>query len=253
MISRCIFYVIKFLLLLKFGRTTFFEVISRNHGSRCRKLIFRCVDLKKKLAKCDLDIDFLTTCKTYNIFPKFLRFKLYRKSLQTSEAYKTFQNELLANELSSKTKRAEQLRKQYGEIRDRLRVQLSFFEMRMFNLHEHEILETFVNKCKITHQKKLQNLGIYNRLIPCDPDRVIPNLSSKPLPDRIKTLLAFGLEFKLPVWKLNFFHYHLSFEKVLNSLSYLPLREGASFDGVKRGIVSICRKYFQSFDASKVF
>ena len=141
----------------------------------------------------------------------------------------------------------------YAKLRDSLQSQLSFFERRMFNLHEHGILETFHSKCKKTHQKKLHHLGIYNQLLPCDPDRVIHNLSSKPLPTRVKTLLAFGLEFKLPVWKLNFFHYHLSFEKVLSALSHLPLRESVNFDVVKRGIVSICQRYFQSFDASKVF
>ena len=228
-------------------------MISRNHGSRCRKLVFRCIDLKKKLAKCELDIDFLKTCKTYHIFPKFLRFKLYRKSLQTSEAYKKFQNDLLDNELSSKSERAASLREQYAKLRDSLQSQLSFFERRMFNLHEHGILETFQSKCKKTHQKKLHHLGIYNQLLPCDPDRVIHNLSSKPLPSRVKTLLAFGLEFKLPVWKLSFFHYHLSFEKLLSALSNLPLRESVNFDVVKRGIVSICQRYFQSFDSSKVF
>ena len=82
---------------------------------------------------------------------------------------------------------------------------------------------------------------------------MIHNLSSKSVPDRVITLLAFGLDFKLPVWKLNFFRYHLAFEKLLNSLSSLPLREGVGFDGVKRGIVSICHRYFHNFNPSRVF
>ena len=107
----------------------------------------------------------------------------------------------------------------YGSLRG----QLAFFEFRMFKLHDAEILETFVKKCKKTHLKKLNHLGIYNEL-PCNPDLVIHSISSKPVPNRVKTLLAFDLDFRLPVWKLNFYRYHLLFEKLLNSLSSLPLR-----------------------------
>ena len=119
--------------------------------------------------------------------------------------------------------------------------------------HDQDIAQTYVKKCKKTHEKKLHQIGIYNQLRPCDPDRVIHNLSSRPVPERIKTLLAFGLDFKLPVWKLNFFHYHLAFEKLINVLSSLPLRESVSFDVVKRSIFSISQRYFHNFDASKVF
>ena len=103
------------------------------------------------------------------------------------------------------------------------------------------------------HQKKLHHLGIYNELFPCDPDRVIHNLSSKPLPQRVKTLLAFGLDFRLVVWKLSFFHYHLAFEKLITNLTSLPLRECLCFDDVKLGIVSISHRFFHNFSPSKVF
>ena len=165
--TTCIFYVIKFLLLLKFGRATLFDVVTRNHGSQCRKQVLRCIDLHKKLSKCELDVDFLNTCKTYDIFPKFLRFKLYKRSLHTSEAYKSFQYELLDQELSSRTERAVYLRQQHIKLRDNLQRQLSFFEFRMFKLQDLEILQAFTSKCKKTHQKKLHHLGIYNELSPC--------------------------------------------------------------------------------------
>ena len=82
---------------------------------------------------------------------------------------------------------------------------------------------------------------------------MIHNLSSKPVPQRVKTLLAFGLDFRLPVWKLNFFHYHLAFEKLISNIASLPLRECLCFDDVKRAIVSISHRYFHNFSPSKVF
>ena len=122
--------------------------------------MFRCIDLHKKLRKAELDIEFLKTCKIYGIFPKFLRFKLYKRSLHSSSAYKTFQGELLDHELSTKTERAAYLGKQYADLRDSIRRLLTFFEFRMFTLHDNEIIETFVKKCKKTHLKKLNHLGI---------------------------------------------------------------------------------------------
>ena len=45
------------------------------------------------------------------------------------------------------------------------------------------------------------------------------NFSSISLSPRMRTLLAFGLEFCLPVYKLNFFAYYFKFEKMFYSLS----------------------------------
>ena len=94
MIGRYAYFVIKFLFLLQFGKSTLFDVITRNHGAQSRKLAFRCIDIHKKLRKAELDVEFLKTCKTYDIFPKFLRFKLYKKYLHSSNAYKAFQYQL---------------------------------------------------------------------------------------------------------------------------------------------------------------
>ena len=49
------------------------------------------------------------------------------------------------------------------------------------------------------------------------------------------------------------FQYHLKFEKLINGIASLPLRENVCFDVVKRGIVSISERYFHNFNASKVF
>ena len=200
---------------------------------------------KKKLSKSDLDVEFLKACKTYDIFPKFLRFKLYRPSLRTSEAY-NFQGELLDIELNLKFERSALLNKEYVKLRDQIQNGLAFFEFRMFTLHENEIVHSFITKNKKTHRKKLQRLGIYNNLTPCDPDRVFHNLSSKNVPRRIKALLAFCLDFRLPVWKIDFFRYYLSFEKMLNVLTGSPLRSNLSFDHVGAMLPRFASTTFES-------
>ena len=59
-------------------------------------------------------------------------------------------------------------------------------------------------RTKSTHDKKLRNIGVHNDLKPCDPDKIVLNYSSVNLSFRIKTLLAFGLDFCLPIYKLFF-------------------------------------------------
>ena len=56
-------------------------------------------------------------------------------------------------------------------------------------------------------------MGAGNQLLPYDPNKTVLNFSSISLSPRIRTLLAFGLEFCLPVYKLNFFAYYFKFEK----------------------------------------
>ena len=82
---------------------------------------------------------------------------------------------------------------------------------------------------------------------------VIFNLSSKVIPTRIKFLLAFGLEFKLPVWTLNFYDYFLSFEKLIRSISSLPLPSRFKFQDVKQRIRTIAYNCYHGFQPSRVF
>ena len=74
-----------------------------------------------------------------------------------------------------------------------------------------------VETTKLTHDRKLSSLCIKNTLAPCDPDQVIFNYSSVHLSSRLRTLLAYGLNFCLPVYKLNFLKYFLCFEKLATS------------------------------------
>ena len=64
-------------------------------------------------------------------------------------------------------------------------------------------INKFVTKTKLVHDRKLNKLGINNRITPSHPGKVIINLSSKHLKNRLKYLLAFGLDFGLPIFKLD--------------------------------------------------
>ena len=60
------------------------------------------MNAKSKLEKTKCDLEFLNKCKTYNVIPKFLRFKLYKRNVQNSNLYKSWQYKLLNLEIKSK-------------------------------------------------------------------------------------------------------------------------------------------------------
>ena len=63
---------------------------------------------------------------------------------------------------------------------------------------------TFRENTEKTHEKKLLALGVSRQTAPIDPNRVIFNYSKIVIPPKIKLLLAYGLDFALPVFKLDF-------------------------------------------------
>ena len=80
-------------------------------------------------------------------------------------------------------------------------------------------IKDFIEEVSDTHRSKLQRIGIFNELNPCNPDSVIFNFSSVQVPANIRRLLSFGLDFCLPVYKLDFYKYFLKFEKLAYILS----------------------------------
>ena len=152
----------------------------------------------RKFLKTELDIVFLRHCKVYEVTPKFLRFKLYRRSLTSGAFYKKWQAKLLDRELQSKQQALKCL-----ERACRLHEQASNETFSW--LHGVQVGRFISGKLKLLrlqteriHKKKLRNLGIYNSLTPVNPDKTVLNFSSTRISPRLRTLLAFGLDFALP-------------------------------------------------------
>ena len=116
-----------------------------------------------------------------------------------------------------------------------------------------EVVSVFKKKHETIHDRKLRRIGIDNSLQPCDPKKVIFNFSSKTLSTRIKFLLAFGIDFKLPVWKLNYYDYFLCFESLIQSICHLQLPTRFQLQDVKQKIRTVSYKFYNSFKSTKVF
>ena len=236
--------------------------ISKSSGSRILNYVknfygedaFKAVRIfsttSQKLQKAELDILFLEKCKIYNVFPKFLKFKLYKKCLESTQLYRSWQSKLLVNELHSK-------RKTVVHLSSKIEAQKSDLEKIFPKICLYSVISSvscsvkeFRRSTEETHRRKLFKLGIKNELSPCDPDKVIFNFSSVCLCKRTKFLLAFGLDFCLPVYKLDFYKYFLSFEKLIY---FLREANCSDFREFRDKIKSISYKYFYNFKSFKIF
>ena len=228
-----------------------YHYVRDKYGISPMKSVYKLSGLRKKLEKAKLDSEFLITCKTYNVFPKFLRFRLYKKSLEDSSIYRSWQAKLLSNEIGSKKKSSKKIELQINNLQASLRIIFSRFDILIVNRLLDKQIALFTGKTRKTHDKKLSNLGIHGPIQPHDPDKVIFNFSSTPLSPRLKTLLAFGLDFGLPVFKINFYSYFLAFEKLVHNLK-------EKCDISKRGdfvneVRSVSQKFFYNFKPFKIF
>ena len=245
--------VLVLMFLIRLKKKSFRNVsdyILSSYGEDVQKLYRKYYNISRKCLKVDLDLDFLKKCKIYNIFPKFLRFKLYKKCLQSSKFYKSWQTKLLLKEIQFKNNSRKLIGTQLSDVRDSLRQQLSLLDFAIVNNHIHSELQIFEQTTKATHSSKLLKLGIVNNIEPCNPDDVIYNFSSVTLSSRLKILLSFGLEICLPVYKLDFYKYFVAFEKLALTIKTCA---GEKYPDLMEQIRAVSKKYFYNFKSYKVF
>ena len=114
--------------------------------------------------------------------------------------------------------------------------------------------ERVVKKINDAQSRKLNNLGFLNRLKPLDPSKVIFNYSNYQLSSKESNILALGLNFRLPIFKLNFYNFFLSFEKLYNLLDKCSVYNPHNIPNVlSDSLKGIANKYFYNFKPHKVF
>ena len=245
--------VVLFLLNLRFPKTTpTSEVIRRRYGHHCLQVFRKYEQTNKKLIKKEQDLHFLQSCRTYSVVPKFLKFKLYRKSLHNSDLYRKWQSKLLEIEIRTKEKEISENKKNLVSSSDKLKCvvsRLDFICLKRFVQKQCEVLRNNISK---THERKLHNLGANYHLKSCTPEQVIFNYSDTTLTQREKFLLSFGLDFCLPIFKPSFYRYFLHFENIINRLKSYKLAENYYFNSVIECVRNIAHKHYYGFKSRKV-
>jgi len=249
---RSTLFALTFILNLRFKQILDFPLhISSSYGEDGARILRNYYNTLKKLEKSKLDLDFLVKCKTYGVLPKFLRFKLYKRCLQNTNFYKSWQNKLLNKEISFKRSSVRRLEDELKILDSELRVRFSLIDGALVVRYCNREIVNFRDSTQATHRKKLSELGVNSEIRPCDPNLVVKNYSSIPLSPRIRILLAYGLDFCLPVFKIDFYKFFLFFEKLAFSLKHCGAIENSA--DLLNGIQSTAFKYFYNFKSSKVF
>ena len=250
---RVFIFSIIFLLRLCSGISNLYEYINNNYGEEGKKLFRNYENHQRKRTKSQLDLSFLHKCKIYNIFPKFLQFKLYKKVLHSASFYKKWQNKLLNLEIHNKKKVISTLTTQIKHCENSVDNTFSYIDAIIVKRHIRNNLSKFEKHTSDIHNRKLQKLGIYNNISPCDPDKTVYNYSNVNISHRTKTLLAYGLDFCLPVYKLDFYKYFLPIESIVSRIKFLNLHIGINFSEFINKFHAISHKYFYNFNSFKIF
>ena len=79
------------------------------------------------------------------------------------------------------------------------------------------------------------------------------NYSNISLSTRIKTLLAYELDFCLPVYKIDFYKYFLPIESLIARMKFLNFDSGVDFSEFLNKLHSLSFKHYHSFNPFKVF
>ena len=139
-------------------------------------------------------------------------------------------------------------RKQYN-----LSNNISYLDWICLKCYVDKSIEKHKIQIQAIHKKKLSNLGANTSIAPLDPNKVIFNLSSRILTTKEKNLLAYGLNFNLPIFKLDFFSFFLSFERLNRILKDKPIYNSHQYPSLKSILHNLAYKTFYNFKPHKMF
>ena len=125
--------------------------------------------------------------------------------------------------MASKKKSIVSLSSQVSDCENAARALFSCFHFICLSFAINSNIKKFRDETIATHEKKLNELGIRNTISPCNPNKVVFTYSSFGLSNRLKILLAYGLDFHLPVYEIDFYNYFLAYESLIARMKSLGL------------------------------
>ena len=222
-----------FLIKIRFPKCSpISTVIKERYDLSTLHLFTKYEKLSMKVDKLKQDLQFLNICKLHGVTPKFLRFKLYKQSLSTTPLYRSWQQQLLDLEIKDKENTISFSHASLRNLRNALKDSVSFLDFHGLCFFISRNNKDKKTRTIETHTNKLHHLGVQHKDTFCDPKAVIFNQSSHKLSPREEFLLAFGLEFCIPIFKPNRLKHYLPFEGIASRLKNEPLIHGKTFSDV---------------------
>ena len=246
-------YVFLFLIRIRFPpKKGFINIMHSRYGSESLKHYRKLEKLDFKCKKTLLDLDFLDTCKRYEIIPKFLKFKVYNRSFASTFAYKSFQFQMLNFEIKRKQKHLKSLVKTHDSTLLKFKNSVNSFDFWILSTRLNHNNDNKIEKAKLIHVKKLTALSI-PPTPKLDQKKVITNLSKRKLTPAEAEVLSLGPSFALPNSKAKFVEHYLAFEKTLQSLKQTKIspESNLSWDDISHSISGIAHTSFTEHSNSK--
>ena len=160
MFLRTLVLVSMFLVRLRFpSRLSLLQGIRNRYGDTIVKLVRKFEKVVFKHRKAALDLNFLQTCQSFNVIPKFLQLCVANKNLRRSQAYQKRLNHLLLAEINKKKKNLKVLVNELSSVMSNLLGILNFSDFNhVCNIINISNKEKSIFKCKYTHKQKLSDL-----------------------------------------------------------------------------------------------
>ena len=174
--------VLLFLLKIRFPKNrAISQILSSRYGASTLKVFRNLERLRQQHEKIKLDLEFLESCHSYDILPKFLRIRLYRRPLERTPLCNSFQRKLLLNEIRFKRKALALKHTKLEETRAALKECVSALDYPCIQLWLQRRQDTTNKQTRRIHEQKLHKLGIARATNVLEPDKVIFNFSSRVL------------------------------------------------------------------------
>ena len=183
--------VLLFILRIRFPIQKFIvNILRQRYNGDTIKIYRRYEATRKKLAKNRADQRFLHACKAYKIIPKFIRFKLYKRSLYSTPMYAEWTNQLLDLEIADKKKQERQLVLSSQSTETELGAIVSGIDLKCISIRVSRNNERYINSIERVHERKLQKLGAHLNLSSADPGKVVHKHSDYQLSVRENYILS---------------------------------------------------------------
>ena len=187
-----------------------------NHGGiQVWKSFLRLEDVSKKYEKCKLDSDFLRKCLDYDVFPKFLNFKLWNPSYCNSRPTAKYKRRLLSIEIQRIKSKEGNLEKQKVNQLNDIKSSVSLLTSLLINLALKDSISKYIKTVTNKHQTKFNNLARLSLF----GNGTITNLSSYNLNTTESRALSRGLDFSYVSRKCDLYNIKTSFECMFHDLA----------------------------------
>ena len=153
--------------------------------------------LSTKVQKAKCDLEFLRLCLIYQLTPKFVKIKLWKKRIKCTTEYTEFQQFCLKEEYKSRHKDVVKYEKELSTLIKILKSKLNKTDFTQLQRHLYNKAKTLKEQTTRIHHDKISKLnrGSVGQNYLCMKSKIVQNFSSYKLSEAEERLLCRGWEF----------------------------------------------------------